>query len=84
MDFGSIHLEISSLAACTIIKISHNINTNELKELIFNSDSEEQCTSNVSDREHRTMMILLKQRNRHMIEKVKTGCSVASQCVSCR
>jgi hypothetical protein len=55
-------------------KLSCNISTNEIEELVSNSDSEEQCTSNVSDIEctHaiRTVMILMQQR---LTEKPKTG-----------
>jgi hypothetical protein len=54
MGFGSIHLKISSLAANVMAILSCNINANEIKELAFNSDSEEQCTSNVFDIEYRT------------------------------
>jgi hypothetical protein len=34
--------------------LSHNVSTNLTKELKTNSHSEEQCTANVSDIEHRT------------------------------
>jgi hypothetical protein len=49
MDLSSIHPTISSLTASTMAKLSHNINKMRQKNLVFNSDSEEQCTSNVSD-----------------------------------
>jgi hypothetical protein len=54
MAFNSIHLEISSLAASAMAKLSHNSNANEIEELLFRYDSEEQCTSNVFDGEHST------------------------------
>jgi hypothetical protein len=52
MNFDLIHPTISSLIASAMARLSHNINANEMEELIFNSDSEEQCISNVSDIEH--------------------------------
>jgi hypothetical protein len=39
------------LAASAMAKISCNINAKELL-FVFNSDSEEQCTSNISDIQH--------------------------------
>jgi hypothetical protein len=54
MDFGFMHPTISCLVARGMAQLSRYINTNEVKELVFSSDSEEQCTSNVYDIEHRT------------------------------
>jgi hypothetical protein len=51
MDFGLINIKISNLTANAMAKLSHNIITMEFKELVFNSDSEEQCASNVLDTE---------------------------------
>jgi hypothetical protein len=45
MDFFSEHLEICGFASSVMAKLSCNINTDETKELVFNSDSEEQYTS---------------------------------------
>jgi hypothetical protein len=39
------------LPARIIAKLSHNISTKEVDEVVINSDAEEQCTS-VSDRGH--------------------------------
>jgi hypothetical protein len=47
MAFGLMHLKIKSLAASTMVKHSCNIGTNKIIELVFNSDSEEHCTSDV-------------------------------------
>jgi hypothetical protein len=44
MDFGSVHPDISSLAARDMAKLSCNIATNEIAELNLNYDSEEQYT----------------------------------------
>jgi hypothetical protein len=46
MDFGLIHLEISS-SATRAWQNFYNINTSKIKDLVFNSDSEEHCTSNI-------------------------------------
>jgi hypothetical protein len=32
MAFGLVHLKVSSLAAIAMVKLSHNINTNDTKE----------------------------------------------------
>jgi hypothetical protein len=48
MNFGSVHINVSSLAASAMEKLFHNISTNEIEEFAFNYDSEEQCTSDVS------------------------------------
>jgi hypothetical protein len=53
MDFGSIHLKISRLTASAMAELSRNISTDETEELVFNSDCEEQPTSDVFDMEHR-------------------------------
>jgi hypothetical protein len=45
--FGLIQLKISSWASSTMAKHSHKINTSEIKQLVYNSDSEEKCTLNV-------------------------------------
>jgi hypothetical protein len=54
VDFGSVCVNISRLVADTMAKPSCNISRKEIKELVFNSDSEEQCTSKVSDIGYRT------------------------------
>jgi dephospho-CoA kinase len=78
MDFGLIYLEICTVAPSTIAKLSRNINTNKIKELVFNSDSEEQCTSNVSDTKHREDIAATKiaSHNRNS----KAGYSNLDQC----
>jgi hypothetical protein len=40
MDFGCVH-PATSLVAIAMAKFSHNINTNKMEELVFNSGSEE-------------------------------------------
>jgi hypothetical protein len=52
MDFYSIYRTISSLVASAMTKLSCNGKTNDIEELVFNSDSGEQCSSDVSDIEH--------------------------------
>jgi hypothetical protein len=54
VDFALIHLKIGSLAASTMAKLSHIVNTNKIEELVFNSHSEEQCTLSVPDMKHKT------------------------------
>lgn len=49
MNLGFILLNISNLAARNTAKLSCNIATNEIKDLGFNSDCEEQSTNNISD-----------------------------------
>jgi hypothetical protein len=48
------HLKISNLAASVILKRSCDIDRNEMEELLFNYDSEQQQILNVPNREHRT------------------------------
>jgi hypothetical protein len=49
-----IQKSVGNLAASAMAKLSCNINTNKIEKLVFNSDSEEQCTLNVTDIEHQT------------------------------
>jgi hypothetical protein len=60
------------LAASATTKLSRNINTNEIEGLVFNSDSEEQCTLNVSGIESEHSVVVA--TNKHSTtEKVKIG-----------
>lgn len=54
MDFGPVFLKTSSLATSIMAKLSRNINTTNIEEFRFNSDSDEQCTLNICDTECRT------------------------------
>jgi len=45
MDFDSVHLKVSSLAASDMAKISHVTNTSKIQELAFNSHSEKNLGS---------------------------------------
>jgi hypothetical protein len=67
-DFGSTHPATSNLVASAMTILSRNINRNEMEELVFNPDSEEQCTTNVSDIHHKQVMILLQQMKHRMTE----------------
>jgi hypothetical protein len=52
IDFDWIHPAVSSFVASDMAKVSCNVSTNDIEDLVFSSDSEEQCTSNVSAVEH--------------------------------
>jgi hypothetical protein len=49
IDLSLVHLKLSGVAVSAMAKLSCNISTNKIEKLVSNSDSEEQCISNVSD-----------------------------------